>query len=62
VPTILKAGFRSNVIQSEAEATLDVRALPDENLEQFYGESWSNSCGKPCWKCCGAVGNVRRWR
>src|SRR5450432_517081 len=36
VPTILKAGFRSNVIPSEAEATLDIRALPDENMPQFY--------------------------
>jgi acetylornithine deacetylase/succinyl-diaminopimelate desuccinylase-like protein len=38
VPTILKAGFRSNVIPSEAEATLDVRTLPDENVERFYAE------------------------
>jgi len=36
VPTIIKAGFRSNVIPSEAEATLDIRALPDENIPQFY--------------------------
>ncbi|HTS30208.1 MAG TPA: M20/M25/M40 family metallo-hydrolase [Bryobacteraceae bacterium] len=36
VPTILKAGFRSNVIPSEAEATLDIRALPDENMPRFY--------------------------
>jgi acetylornithine deacetylase/succinyl-diaminopimelate desuccinylase-like protein len=34
-PTMLKAGFRVNVIPSEAEATLDVRALPDENLAAF---------------------------
>src|SRR5207247_3109705 len=34
-PTMLKAGFRVNVIPSEAEATLDVRALPDENLQSF---------------------------
>ena len=34
VPTILKAGFRMNVIPSEAEATLDIRALPDENIPQ----------------------------
>jgi acetylornithine deacetylase/succinyl-diaminopimelate desuccinylase-like protein len=33
VPTIIKGGFRSNVIPAEAEATLDVRALPDENIE-----------------------------
>jgi acetylornithine deacetylase/succinyl-diaminopimelate desuccinylase-like protein len=31
-PTILKAGFRFNVVPSEAEATLDVRVLPDESL------------------------------
>jgi acetylornithine deacetylase/succinyl-diaminopimelate desuccinylase-like protein len=36
VPTILKAGFRSNVIPSEAEATLDIRALPDEDLPKFW--------------------------
>src|SRR5262249_44845940 len=38
VPTIIRAGFRSNVIPSEVEATLDVRVLPDENLDRFYGE------------------------
>jgi acetylornithine deacetylase/succinyl-diaminopimelate desuccinylase-like protein len=36
VPTILKAGFRSNVIPSEAEATLDIRALPDEDVNKLY--------------------------
>ena len=38
VPTILKAGFRSNVIPSEAEATLDIRAVPDEDITRFYGQ------------------------
>ena len=38
VPTIIKAGFRSNVIPSEAEATIDVRALPDEDMTKFYAE------------------------
>lgn len=38
VPTILKAGFRMNVIPSEAEATIDVRALPDEDMTKFYEE------------------------
>ena len=38
VPTMLKAGIGPNVIPSEAEATLDIRALPDENLEKFYAE------------------------
>jgi acetylornithine deacetylase/succinyl-diaminopimelate desuccinylase-like protein len=37
-PTIVKGGFRLNVIPSEAEATLDVRALPDEDMEKFYAE------------------------
>ena len=35
VPTIIKGGFRLNVIPADAQATLDVRALPDENIEQF---------------------------
>ena len=34
-PTIIKGGFRENVIPADAEATLDVRALPDENMETF---------------------------
>jgi acetylornithine deacetylase/succinyl-diaminopimelate desuccinylase-like protein len=37
-PNIFKAGYRMNVIPSEAEATLDIRALPDENIEAFYAE------------------------
>ena len=35
---MLKAGVGANVIPSEAEATLDVRALPDENIPAFYQE------------------------
>ena len=38
VPTILKAGVGPNVIPSQAEATIDVRALPDENVPAFYEE------------------------
>jgi acetylornithine deacetylase/succinyl-diaminopimelate desuccinylase-like protein len=38
VPTMLKAGVAANVIPSEAEATLDIRALPDENVAEFYAE------------------------
>ena len=38
VPTILKAGFRTNVIPSEAEATIDIRALPDEDMPKFFAE------------------------
>ncbi len=35
VPTMLKAGYKSNVIPPTAEATLDIRALPDEDLDKF---------------------------
>jgi acetylornithine deacetylase/succinyl-diaminopimelate desuccinylase-like protein len=35
VPTMLKAGYKSNVIPPSAEATLDIRALPDEDLGKF---------------------------
>jgi acetylornithine deacetylase/succinyl-diaminopimelate desuccinylase-like protein len=38
VPTILKAGVGINVIPSEAEATLDIRALPGEDIERFYAQ------------------------
>jgi acetylornithine deacetylase/succinyl-diaminopimelate desuccinylase-like protein len=34
-PTIIKGGFRINVIPAEAEVSLDVRALPDENIDEF---------------------------
>jgi acetylornithine deacetylase/succinyl-diaminopimelate desuccinylase-like protein len=38
VPTIFKAGVGPNVIPSEAEATLDIRALPGEDIDEFYSE------------------------
>ena len=37
-PNIIQGGFQSNVIPSEATATLDIRALPDENINAFYDE------------------------
>jgi acetylornithine deacetylase/succinyl-diaminopimelate desuccinylase-like protein len=37
-PTVLNAGFRYNVIPSQAEATLDIRALPDEDPVKFFDE------------------------
>jgi acetylornithine deacetylase/succinyl-diaminopimelate desuccinylase-like protein len=37
-PNIIQGGFQSNVIPSEASATLDIRALPDENIEAFYDQ------------------------
>jgi acetylornithine deacetylase/succinyl-diaminopimelate desuccinylase-like protein len=38
VPTILKAGVGPNVIPSEAEATFDVRALPDEDIPKLFSD------------------------
>lgn len=38
VPTIINGGFRSNVIPGEAEARIDVRALPDENMTALKAE------------------------
>jgi acetylornithine deacetylase/succinyl-diaminopimelate desuccinylase-like protein len=38
VPTMFKAGVGPNVIPSEAEATIDIRALPDEDISKFYAE------------------------
>jgi acetylornithine deacetylase/succinyl-diaminopimelate desuccinylase-like protein len=38
VPTMIQGGFRTNVIPSQAEATLDIRALPDENMDQLCAE------------------------
>jgi len=35
-PNILQAGYQVNVIPSQAEATLDIRALPDEDIAAFY--------------------------
>ncbi len=35
-PNIFNGGYQSNVIPSEARATLDIRALPDEDMDKFY--------------------------
>ena len=37
-PTIFQAGSRFNVIPAQAEATLDIRMLPDEDMEAFRAE------------------------
>ena len=36
VPTILSAGFRMNVIPSQAEATIDIRMAPGEDQNAFF--------------------------
>jgi acetylornithine deacetylase/succinyl-diaminopimelate desuccinylase-like protein len=38
VPTMLKAGVSVNTIPSEAEAILDIRALPGEDVAEFHQE------------------------
>jgi acetylornithine deacetylase/succinyl-diaminopimelate desuccinylase-like protein len=35
-PNMIQAGYRINVIPSQAEATLDIRALPDEDMPKFF--------------------------
>src|SRR5579871_270706 len=35
-PNMITGGFQVNVIPSHAEATLDIRALPDEDMPAFY--------------------------
>ena len=37
-PNIVSGGYQINVIPSTAEATLDVRALPDEDVPAFYDQ------------------------
>ena len=45
-PNIIDGGFRVNVIPSSASATLDVRALPDEDMGKFE-EQMRNVIGDP---------------
>src|SRR5258707_11163124 len=47
-PNIFQGGYRSNVIPSEAKATLDVRALPDEDPAKFLERSEERRVGKEC--------------
>ena len=37
-PTILRAGFRANVVPSEARATVNVRLLPGDSIESLLAE------------------------
>ena len=37
-PNIIQGGFQTNVIPSEAEATLDIRALPGEDMNAFFDQ------------------------
>lgn len=37
-PNMIRAGYQINVIPSEAEATLDIRAFPGEDIDAFYAQ------------------------
>lgn len=58
VPTILKAGFRTNVIPSEAEATLDIRAVPDEDMPGLFAQM-AQLIGDPAVKIVPATTDLR---
>lgn len=57
-PNIIKAGYRFNVIPSEAEASLDIRALPDEDLPKFY-ETLKSVINDPAIKIVRDMGSNR---
>lgn len=58
VPTMMKAGVGANVIPSEAEATLDIRALPDEDMPKFFTEM-AHVINDPAVKIEPITGNLR---
>src|SRR5579885_2197365 len=47
-PTMIHAGFRNNVIPSEGTAWLDVRALPDEDIDGLFSQVAASSTTPPC--------------
>jgi acetylornithine deacetylase/succinyl-diaminopimelate desuccinylase-like protein len=57
-PNIIQAGYRFNVIPSEAEASLDIRALPDEDMAKFY-ETLKNVINDPAIKIVPQFGSAR---
>jgi len=57
-PNIIQAGYRSNVIPSEAVATLDIRALPDEDMTKFY-ETLKSVINDPAVKVVPNAGSSR---
>jgi len=57
-PNIIQAGYRFNVIPSEAEASLDIRALPDEDMTKFY-ETLKSVINDPVIKLVPQSGSAR---
>lgn len=58
VPTMMKAGVGANVIPSEAEATLDIRALPDEDMNKFW-DAMKQVINDPAVRIEPITGNLR---
>ncbi|HEY0946938.1 MAG TPA: M20/M25/M40 family metallo-hydrolase [Opitutaceae bacterium] len=57
-PNMISGGYRVNVIPSEVEATLDVRALPDEDMARFV-EDLRNVIDDPAVEIVIAPGHTR---
>lgn len=57
-PTIINIGFRANVIPSEGEAMLDVRALPGEDMKKFV-EALRTVIGDPAIEIIPPATNAR---
>jgi acetylornithine deacetylase/succinyl-diaminopimelate desuccinylase-like protein len=58
VPTMMKAGVGPNVIPSEAEVTLDIRALPDEDMPKFF-DAMKHLINDPAVRIEPITGNLR---
>ncbi|MBA2303392.1 MAG: M20/M25/M40 family metallo-hydrolase, partial [Acidobacteria bacterium] len=58
-PNIVKGGHLRNVIPSEAEATLDIRALPDEDMPAFLDRLRALIDDPAIEVLAGATGSVR---
>ena len=61
-PNIFAGGYRSNVIPSEAKATLDVRMLPDEDPARFLERCSASSTIRPSRRASRRRTLVRRRR
>jgi acetylornithine deacetylase/succinyl-diaminopimelate desuccinylase-like protein len=57
-PNMISGGYRVNVIPSEVEATLDVRALPDEDMPRFI-EQLKQVINDPAIEVARAPGHTR---
>jgi len=64
-PNMFEGGYRVNVIPSSARATIDIRALPDEDMDAFAANcaAWSPTRRSPLspGRCTGRRRCPRRW-